>query len=127
MEPDVQVVERVGAGEREKGGGGVDQTQEKKKHRVSQSSPLPPQDHLASVLLGWPPSGPHDAATDAVKSIRLFNLHGALAADPAARARAEAALLESAPEPSFAKRHPSFEGVCMGNRKTCTCGAPFFG
>ena len=30
------------------------------------------------------------------------------------------------PAPSFAKRNPSFEGVCMGNRKTCTCGAAFF-
>ena len=84
------------------------------------------QDHLASVLLGWPTSQ-HDAATDAVKSIRLFNLHTAMTADPGARAQAEAALLASSPEPSFAKRHPSFEGVCMGNRKTCTCGAPFFG
>ena len=36
-------------------------------------------------------------------------------------------LLESPPEPSFAKKNPSWEGVCMGNRKTCTCGAPFFG
>jgi hypothetical protein len=31
------------------------------------------------------------------------------------------------PQPSFAKKNPSFEGVCMGNRRTCTCGAPFFG
>lgn len=84
------------------------------------------QDHLAAVLLGWPPSQ-HDAAADAVKSIRLFNLHTMLAADAAARAQAEAALLASTPEPSFAKRNPSFEGVCMGNRKTCTCGAPFLG
>ena len=37
------------------------------------------------------------------------------------------ALLATQPEPSFARKNPSFEGVCMGNRKTCTCGAPFFG
>ena len=87
------------------------------------------QDHLAAVLLAWPPAGPHDAVTDAVKSMRLFNLHGRLRAEPggAAWARAAAALLASTPEPSFAKQNPSFEGVCMGNRKTCTCGAPFLG
>jgi len=85
------------------------------------------QDHLASVLLGWPPSGPHDAAGDAVKSMRLFNLHARLSTDAAAWARATATLLASSPEPSFAKRNPSQEGVCMGNRKTCTCGAPFLG
>jgi len=36
-------------------------------------------------------------------------------------------LLAMPPEPSFAKQNPSYEGVCMGNRKTCTCGAPFLG
>lgn len=87
------------------------------------------QDHLAAVLLAWPPTGPHDAVTDAVKSMRLFNLHGRLRAEPGggAWARAAAALLASTPEPSFAKQNPSYEGVCMGNRKTCTCGAPFLG
>ena len=92
------------------------------------------QDHLAAVLLAWPPSGPHDAVTDAVKSMRLFNLHGRLRADGAgvpggggAWARAAAALQASTPEPSFAKQNPTYEGVCMGNRKTCTCGAPFLG
>lgn len=39
----------------------------------------------------------------------------------------EQMLLATQPEPSFARKNPSFEGVCMGNRKTCTCGAPFFG
>lgn len=36
-------------------------------------------------------------------------------------------LLSTPPPPSFAKRYPIFEGCCMGNRKTCMCGAPFFG
>ena len=40
---------------------------------------------------------------------------------------AKALLLQTPPEPSFAKKNPSFEGCCMGNRKTCTCGAPFLG
>ena len=37
------------------------------------------------------------------------------------------ALLAAEPEPSFAKRNPVFDGVCMGNRKACKCGAPFLG
>ena len=40
--------------------------------------------------------------------------------------RRRAKLLAVPPEPSFAKRFPSFEGVCQGNRRTCSCGAPFF-
>jgi len=76
-------------------------------------------------------SGPaplaHDAALDALKSVRLFNLHRrAFATDPAAWQDAQRRLLEAAPTPSFAVRHPSWEGVCMGNRRTCTCGGPFF-
>ena len=37
------------------------------------------------------------------------------------------AVLSVEPEPSFAKRFPVFDGVCMGNRKACKCGAPFLG
>jgi RNA exonuclease 4 len=40
--------------------------------------------------------------------------------------RAQELLLNTQPEPSFARKNPSFDGVCMGNRKTCTCGGPFF-
>ena len=35
-------------------------------------------------------------------------------------------LLGGTAEPSFAKRNATFDGVCMGNRKTCSCGDPFF-
>jgi len=35
------------------------------------------------------------------------------------------ALLSAPIAPSFARRNPSYEGVCMGNRKLCTCGAAF--
>jgi len=44
-----------------------------------------------------------------------------------ARALGQEALLAAEPTESFAKRNPTFEGVCMGNRKTCRCGAPFLG
>lgn len=67
------------------------------------------------------------AVGDALKSIRLFKLYQQLQASPAQWTEAQAALLASPPAPSFARQNPSFEGVCMGNRKTCTCGAPFLG
>ena len=71
------------------------------------------------------------AAIDALKSVRLFNYYAFLQSpggggEPAVEA-AKRRLLETPPEPSFAKKNPSWEGCCMGNRKTCTCGAPFFG
>lgn len=86
------------------------------------------QDHLARVLLGWelPEDAPHDAVYDALKSIRLFNYHNHVKATPGGLEQAHKTLLAAPIAPSFAKRNPSFEGVCMGNRKTCTCGAPFF-
>lgn len=64
---------------------------------------------------------------DAVKSIRLFNLYGQMQANPELWQQLQQKLLDSTPDPSFAKQNPSFEGVCMGGRKTCTCGAPFLG
>lgn len=84
----------------------------------------------ARVLLSWPAPQPgqneHDAVTDAVKSICLYNHYTAnLQHDAAAMEAARAALLAAPVEPSFARRNPAFEGVCMGNRKTCSCGAPF--
>ena len=67
------------------------------------------------------------ARSDAIKSIRLFNLHQQVQNQPQVWQQMQEKLLASAPEPSFARKNPSFEGVCMGNRKSCTCGAPFFG
>ena len=68
----------------------------------------------------------HNAVTDAIKSMRLFNLHTHLREDAAQLAAAQSALLASPQAPSCARRNPSFEGCCMGNRKTCTCGGTFF-
>ncbi len=64
---------------------------------------------------------------DAVKSMRLFNLYHQLQQSPGEWQQAQQALLATPPEPSFARLNPSFEGVCMGNRRTCTCNAPFLG
>ena len=69
---------------------------------------------------------PHNAVTDAIKSMRLFNLHNHLRGDAAQWAAAQAALLATQQTPSFARLNPSFEGCCMGNRKTCSCGGTFF-
>jgi RNA exonuclease 4 len=85
------------------------------------------QDHCAQILLGWDVDATaHDAALDAVKSVRLFNFWAAARTDPGRWAAAQAALLAAPPRESFAKRNPTYDGVCMGNRRTCTCGAPFF-
>lgn len=84
------------------------------------------QDHLAKTLLAWDTTQPHNAVGDAMKSMRLFQLHKALQAEEAQWDSAKAALLATPPEPSFARRYPEYEGCCMGNRKTCTCGGVFF-
>ena len=72
------------------------------------------QDHVAKVLLGWEAQeggAEHDAVTDAVKSIRLFNYHQTLQATPGAMEQAQRALLAAPVAPSFAKRYPTFDGV----------------
>ncbi|CAL55949.1 Exonuclease, RNase T/DNA polymerase III [Ostreococcus tauri] len=84
------------------------------------------QDHLVRCLLATEVSSTHDAAGDCVKSIRLFRLfHRLLTNDAEGLAAARAKLLAIAPEPSFSKRFPIFEGVCQGGR-TCSCGAATF-
>lgn len=67
------------------------------------------------------------AVGDALKSIRLFKLYNQLQSNPTLWQKAQQELLATPPQPSFARLNPSFEGVCMGNRKTCTCGAAFLG
>ena len=69
---------------------------------------------------------PRAAVGDSVKSLEVFRRYVELFAQPAQLAEAKKTLLSRTPAPSFARKHPSFEGVCMGNRKTCTCGAAFF-
>ena len=49
------------------------------------------QDHLAKVLLSWDTTGQnHDAVLDAMKSMRLFNLHVFFQSNPAAWTDAQA-------------------------------------
>ena len=82
--------------------------------------------HEAKALLGILQEPPHNAATDAILSMRLFNLFKHIERNPSEIARAHKALLSTAVDASFAKQNPELDGVCMGNKKTCTCGAPFF-
>jgi RNA exonuclease 4 len=84
------------------------------------------QDHLVRCLLATEVAATHDAAGDCVKSVRLYRHWYALKDDDEKLACEKAKLLAIAPEPSFSKRFPSFEGVCQGNRRTCVCKAPFF-
>lgn len=84
------------------------------------------QDHLCRVLLGVDGgTEAHNAVTDAQKSMRLFNLHTQSSADAERWKEMQAALLAAPQQPSFARRFPVYEGVCMGNRKACSCGAAF--
>jgi RNA exonuclease 4 len=85
------------------------------------------QDHVAKVLLGWDLEHlQHNAAFDALKSVKLFNLYQQMQPDKQQWQQAQQALLDAPPTLSFARQNPVYEGVCMGNRKSCKCGAPFF-
>jgi DNA polymerase III epsilon subunit-like protein len=86
--------------------------------------------HKAKCLLGLDEevlgTGQHNAATDAIMSMRLYWLFRRIEKNDEELALAHNILMEAAPTPSFAVRNAQYEGVCMGNRKQCTCGAPFF-
>lgn len=82
--------------------------------------------HQAKALLGVIQENPHNAATDAILSMRLYNLFKYIENNPEEMDRAHKVLLSTTAEASFAKQNPTYDGVCMGNKKTCSCGAPFF-
>ena len=119
-------------------------------------------DHAATCWLGKANDGaPHNAETDAIKSMQIFNLYCRAQVvkrvcvfesfftfvcltcvpwyrsdhshtcilwqkDASEVGRLQALLMSTPVAPSFAKLNPEYEGCCMGNKKTCTCGAPFF-
>lgn len=82
--------------------------------------------HKLKHLLGLSQTEPHNAASDAQFSVRLFNLYKQIEKDPGEMARMQQILLTAPPTASFSATHPTSGGVCMGHRKTCKCGAPFF-
>lgn len=71
-------------------------------------------------------AGGHDAVRDAYDSMWLFNVYRQVQHDPVQLQLNQYRTLTTPPKPSFAKQNPTFENCCMGNRKTCVCGAPFF-
>lgn len=80
------------------------------------------QDHVATVLLGWNLQDmSHNAAFDALKSIKLFNLYQQMQQDPAGWQRAQQALLDAPPTLSFAKQNPSYEGEAVFDVGPCCC------
>ena len=86
------------------------------------------QDHAAAVWLGFERTeqDAHDAVADAVLSMRLLRSYVAVQREPPKVAAMGERMLATPAKASFAKRHPEWEGCCMGNRQTCKCGAPFF-
>jgi len=84
------------------------------------------QDHCAKVWLGAvrPPDTSHDAVGDAAVSMALLGNY--MRAPDSFKAQNQQRCLATPREPSFAVRHPVFEGVCQGNRRLCKCGAPHF-
>uniref|UniRef100_A0A7S2WPU7 C3H1-type domain-containing protein n=1 Tax=Rhizochromulina marina TaxID=1034831 RepID=A0A7S2WPU7_9STRA len=87
-------------------------------------------DHVVTCWLNVPRAGAgnHDALEDAYLSMALFNYYRQLQFNnvTAVIQQLQWRTLNTPIAPSFAKSHPTFEGCCMGNRRTCKCGAPFF-
>lgn len=73
------------------------------------------------------PRSRHDAVVDAYHSMSLFNSYRTVQHDAVSLYQLQLKTLHTPIQPSFAKVNPEFEGCCMGNRKVCTCGAPFYG
>uniref|UniRef100_A0A7S3JUD6 C3H1-type domain-containing protein n=1 Tax=Aureoumbra lagunensis TaxID=44058 RepID=A0A7S3JUD6_9STRA len=86
------------------------------------------QDHIAKVWLNKfrPPGGHHDAVGDAMISMRLLHAFISVRRDSYQLELLKSQTINTPRAPSFAVTHPVFEGVCMGNRSLCQCGAPHF-
>lgn len=85
-------------------------------------------EHLTNVVFGLGSNGqPHNAVDDAIKSIRLHKYYMLHSSNRASWESLSRDLLRIPAPLSFSKRYPRFQGVCMGNRKLCNCGAPFLG
>jgi RNA exonuclease 4 len=84
------------------------------------------QDHCAMVWLGIANRVNHDAVTDATISMYLFNAYRSTQYDTMRLAQLQHMTLTAPRVMSFSARFPEIDGCCMGNRKNCKCGAPFF-
>jgi RNA exonuclease 4 len=82
--------------------------------------------HKSKCLLGYDHVGPHHPITDALISMQLYNLYTQLEHYPSELNAAYSCLLQTPQSDSFSKKVDGiYEGVCMGQKKTCKCGDPF--
>lgn len=82
------------------------------------SAPAPPACIIAASS--------HSAARDAYETMLLLKLYAAAASQSFPHLLTTH--IQSVPmTPAFSSRNPTLEGVCMGHRRLCTCGAPFGG
>jgi len=84
------------------------------------------QDHCAMVWLGIGNRASHNALADACISMHLFNSYRTVQYDAMRFAQLQYTTLNAPRVLGFSSRFPEVDGCCMGNRKTCKCGAPFF-
>jgi hypothetical protein len=84
------------------------------------------QDHCAKVWLGIGDRPNHDAVSDSVISMTLFNMYRSVQHDPNQLQQLQMATMTAPRTLGFSAIHPTVDGCCMGNRKSCTCGAPKF-
>jgi len=82
--------------------------------------------HKSKCILGIEQQEPHSPVIDAQLSIRLFNVYKTLEQTPDQLQRAHEIMLTTPVSESFAAKNPVYEGVCMGYKRNCRCGAPFF-
>lgn len=84
------------------------------------------QDHCAKVWIGVENRASHNAMIDASISMSLFNAYRSVQWNPAQLFQLQQATLNAPRVPGFSATHPVVDGCCMGNRKKCSCGAPFY-
>jgi len=81
--------------------------------------------HKSKCLLGYVHVGAHDPITDALIGMQLYNLYTQLEHYPSELNAAYQLLLQMPRDESFAQKNGTYDGVCMGQKKTCKCGSPF--
>ena len=84
------------------------------------------QDHAAKVWLQLPDRQQHDAVSDACISVALFNAYRTVQWDPVRMYQLQMLMMQTPREPTFSILNPALDGCCLGNKKNCKCGAPFF-
>lgn len=84
------------------------------------------QDHCAKVWIGVMNRMHHNAIEDAAISMSLFNAYTMVQYDPMRLYQLQLATITAPRTPGFSSMYPVVDGCCMGNRKKCSCGAPFF-